>query len=461
MFHKCQLPFLCLQIHSIHQRRKVVGRSKNFDQLVAELKTGTKARERPALSRDGPEVCLPSPESSGDQTAAPHCRRQLGASAVFRSRTSSESTPEEERTRMEEQEAQPLSPPTLPRVSSEESEGEDQEEPHNWHSRPWHPKPLALCSFGSHALGRSVFTFDRRLHHLRSALSAMVEHHLNTHLWKKIPQVTDLQSHRTLTKAPVTATGFSSQHSTVSTAKGAGNHSASSLRTSSNGAGREIRTQNCSPSLGTACSPSESTGGSQPITSPLPANTPSPSGISRPRNPVGRPSKQQVRLRQADHATAASRKRRASPHEDDSPSHDRNSVLPEKGQLPVPGRTAPSPHRQINGALSPGHKPRPQSEPRSPSPGLFKRTPLPGHPSPDPSSRGRGGSSGVHSKAVSYDHKGLGRKCKGSGPSLPKIHRLPSSSHSGFFSWKKDGTGGGLSTGLEKKLSTQKPKLHH
>ncbi|XP_036386864.1 ataxin-7-like protein 2a [Megalops cyprinoides] len=457
---------LTCNIHSIHQRRKVIGRSKNFDQLVAELKTGSKARERPAPSREGPEGSSPGPEVSGDQMGGPHCRRHLASSTAFRTRTSSESAPEEERARPEEQEAQMLSPPAHSRLSSEESEGEGQEENPEWHSSPWHPKPLAFCSFGSHALGRSVFTFDRRLHHLRSALNAMVEHHLNAHLWKKIPQATDVQTHRTLAKGSIaaTVTGSSSQHSTVSTARGVGLPSASSLRTSSsNGAGRETRPQNCSPSSGTTCGLSEGTGSSQPVTPPLPASTSSPSGLSRPRNPVGRPSKQQVRLKQVEQATT-SRKRRVSPEEDDSPSHDRNSVLHDKGRLPVLGRTAPSPHGPVNGALSPGHKPRPQTapaEPHSTSPGLFKRVPPPIHTSPDPSSRGRGGGSSLHSKTVSYDHKGLGRKSKDSSPSSPKAHRLPASSHSSFFSWKKDGKGGGLSTGLEKKLSTQKPKLHH
>ncbi|KAJ8360635.1 hypothetical protein SKAU_G00171600 [Synaphobranchus kaupii] len=446
---------LTCNIHSIHQRRKVLGRSKNFDQLVAELKTGSKARERPGQSQDGAEACLPAPEPSRDKTGPPHCRRQLCRSTVFsRSRTSSESTPEEDRVCTEDQEAQPLSPPTHNRLTSEESEGEGQDEPPDWHSTPLHPKPLALCSFGSHSIGHSVFTFDRRLHHLRSALSAMVEHHLNAHLWKKIPQATDPKSQHTSVRPSVT-TDYSSQHSTVSTARGAGNHSTSS----SNGAGKEVRPQNCSPSTGTVRGPSESTGGGRPIASPLPANAPSPSGLGRPRNSVGRPSNQLARLKQAEHGTM-SRKRRASPHEDDVPLHDRNSVPQGQGRLPVLCRTAPSPHGPINGSLSSGHKPRTRAEPRSPSPGPFKRAP-PVRLSPDPACRGRGGDSGVHSKAVSYDHKGLGRKCKGSGPSPPKIHRLPSSSHSGFFSWKKDGTVGGLSTGLEKKLSTQKPKLHH
>lgn len=43
-----------------------------------------------------------------------------------------------------------------------------------------------MCSFGSRALGHGIYTFDRRLHHLRSALSSMLEQHISTHLWKYV-----------------------------------------------------------------------------------------------------------------------------------------------------------------------------------------------------------------------------------------------------------------------------------
>lgn len=254
-----------------------------------------------------------------------------------------------------------------------------------------------------------------------------------------MPQATDAKSQRASVRPSTAATtDYNSQHSTASTARGAANHSASSFRTSSsNGAGKEARPQNCSPSAGASCGPSES------------------AGSGRPRNPVGRPSKHQLRLRQAEQAAAAaatSRKRRASPDRDDSPRPERNSAPPPhpgQGRPPAlaSGRTAPSPHGPINGSLSPGHKPRPPAEPRSPSPGLFKRGPPPVRHSPDPASRGRGAEPGVHG----LHHKGLGRKCRGGGPSPQKIHRLPSPPPSGFFSWKKDGAGS-----LEKKLSAQK-----
>ncbi|XP_061113975.1 ataxin-7-like protein 2b isoform X2 [Conger conger] len=485
---------LTCNIHSIHQRRQVAGRSRNFDQLVAELKMSSRARERAGQVREGAEVGSPSPEPPGGQTGSPACRRRLANCTVPRSRTPSGSGAEEG----EHWEEEPPHPSAPSRLSSEESEGEGQEEPPDVPFTSWHPKPLALCSFGSHALGRSVFTFDRRLHHLRSALNTMVEHHLSAHLWKKIPQAADLQS----TLPSLTSPHYNSQHSTGGTTRGAGlPGAASSLRTcassssssSSLGVGRGGRPSNSSPSPGSACRVSEGKGGGQPITAPLQttAPSPSPSGEARPRNPVGRPSKQQTRLREAERRSPPTpSKRRKPPPEDHStspspspsPSRDRNCSGHERGRPPGFSRTTPSPHGPINGALSPGSKPPrpkpPSPEPRLPSPGLSKwplphghaQAPPPGHaqsPPPDPSSRGRGGGPGPHRKAVSYDHKGLGKKRKSScppplAPPRPsKLPRLSAASHSGFFSWKKDGKAGGVPAGLGKGLGTQKPKLHH
>lgn len=43
---------------------------------------------------------------------------------------------------------------------------------------------LQVCSFGGHLLGRGIYTFDRRLHNLSSALASMLEQHISAHLWK-------------------------------------------------------------------------------------------------------------------------------------------------------------------------------------------------------------------------------------------------------------------------------------
>lgn len=78
------------QIHSIHQRRKVIGRSKNFDQLVAELKMVSKNRERSAQSHEESAAQSPSTETPREPNTAPLCRRPLSNSPAFRYEPESE-----------------------------------------------------------------------------------------------------------------------------------------------------------------------------------------------------------------------------------------------------------------------------------------------------------------------------------------------------------------------------------
>lgn len=493
---------LTCNIHSIHQRRKVVGRSKNFDQLVAELKTGARIRERGAPAQDGGSMGRsPSPEAPRDRdrdrdsAGAPHCRRPLASCPAFsRSRTSSESALEEDKPRQEDGLRAP-SPLTQGRISSDESEAEVLDELSNYPSSASHPKPLAVCSFGSHALGHGVYTFDRRLHHLRSALNTMVEQHISAHFWKKIPQATDLQSHSPSTRniSSSSSSSSSSLYSKVRT----GSHLSSSLRTpSSLGPVRESRAH-LSSSSASIQSENSGSGSSHlvaPVTPPLRQT-----GPGRPKNPVGRPSKQMLRLREeaAAAAAAALRKRKASSQEGEHSGPDRNCIIPQdRGRPPsssssLTSKATPTsiiPHGQTNGTLSPGGKPRPQpspSESHSPSAAAwaFKRT----HPSASSThssppeatptnshsrSRGGGGDSGLHGRGGGggYEHRGLAKKRKGgnNGDPSPPIrppHRPPPSSsstspRSNFYPWK-DSKGAVLPGGVEKKLGTQKPKLHH
>ncbi|XP_071017600.1 ataxin-7-like protein 2a [Oncorhynchus clarkii lewisi] len=470
---------LTCNIHSIHQRRKVSGRSKNFDQLVTELKTSVRIRDRGAQTQEGSGSCQsPSPEAQRDPLAPPHCRRPLTNNPAFsRSRASSESAPEEEKPCQEEGSTQAPSPLTHGRISSDESEGEGPEEPIEYPSSSWHPKPAAGCSFGSYVMGHGVYTFDRRLHHLRSALNAMVEQHISAHLWKKIPQASDLQSQSPSVKSISSSSPSSSFSSSLHSKVRTGSHRTTpSLRPSSHGPGRETRLQIASHS--TAINQSENSSGSgSHIVAPAPppvrqAGPGRPPGPGRPKNPVGRPSKQQLRLRDEAAAAAALRKREAPSQEGEHSGPDRNSIILQDRRRPPTSSsktTPPTPHSQTNGTLSPSSKPRPQpspSEPHSPaSAWLFKRThPPSGHTSSPPDPHFRRGDSGLHGRgATGYDHRGLGKKRKGgsSEPSPPsKPHRLPSSPHSNFYPWK-DSKGGTLPGGVEKKMGTQKPKLHH
>lgn len=217
----------------------------------------------------------------------------------------------------------------------------------------------------------------------------------------------------------------------------------------------------------------------------------------RARNPVGRPSKHMLKMREEAAAAAALRKRKAPSQEGEHSGPDRNCIiLQDRGRPPSsassssssskPTIHSPLTHGQTNGTLSPSSKPRLQPSPsESHSPAAkavwtYRRTHTTlGHSSPpDPYSAPNNshnrvvvGDSGLHGQGSGrgFD-QGVVKKRKGSGieehspSSKPSVHRLPPSSsssatssspRSNFYPWK-DGKGGGLAGGVEKKLGTQK-----
>ncbi|XP_057703123.1 ataxin-7-like protein 2a [Corythoichthys intestinalis] len=488
---------LTCNIHSIHQRRKVLGRSKNFDQLVAELKT--KVREKGAQSLEGCSSSgrSPSPEAPREQEGVPHCRRPLASLPAFsRSTVLSESTPEADRQVRDEGCVRAPSPLVHGTISSDESEAEGAEEPVEFPSSATHPRPLAMCSFGVTMLGQGIYTFDRRLHHLRSAFSSMLEQHISAHLWKKIPQAPNHQCPTSSAKILTSSSHVSitsSFHSKVRSAA----HVKSSLKTmlsSSSSSG-------CVPGRRSPVTLSENSGsgcgaGGPRLPSPGHPADAHHAGPRRPKNPVGRPSKQMMKLREDAAAAAAVRKRKAPAQEGEHSGPNRNCVtLHDRGRPPSVA-SSPSkapilsalPHGQTNGRLSPGSKARPPPPPtESHSPTAktlwtYRRThPALAHSSPpEPASvnnshcRNSAGDSGSHGQGGgrTLEHHSLMKKRKGGGleEHSPSAHRLTSSSssstpassspRSNFYPWK-DSKSGCLAGGMEKKVGTQKPKLHH
>ncbi|GLD45969.1 ataxin-7-like protein 2 isoform X1 [Lates japonicus] len=180
---------LICNIDSIHQQQKALGRAKTFDQLAAEQRIASAGRDMEQLlvKLKEREQHL---EASEEKITTQGSRYNFSNNChILRSRDSQENFPEEEGYSTVEVEVQPPYPFNQSLLSSEESEDDEQEETTDLPASPWHPKPLGLCTFGCRTLGCSIFTFDRRLHHLRFALSTMLEHHVSTHLWKKMPQV--------------------------------------------------------------------------------------------------------------------------------------------------------------------------------------------------------------------------------------------------------------------------------
>ncbi|XP_029682321.1 ataxin-7-like protein 2a isoform X3 [Takifugu rubripes] len=489
---------LTCNIHSIHQRRKVVGRSKNFDQLVAELKT--KVREKGAQSLEGGSSTgrSPSPEVSRE---APHCRRPLASLPAFsRSTAVSHSVPEEERQRPEDGGLRAPSPLVHGRISSDDSEAEGPEDHYEFSSSAAHPRPIVVCSFGSRALGHGIYTFDRRLHHLRSALSSMLEQHISTHLWKKIPQATDLQA-----PPPSVKTISSSLHSSSL----ASSSLSSKIRTGSHVSSSNKMTllsssTTCGPGVSSGTLQSENSVGSGHLAFHKKPTAVCQLSVGRHKNSAGRPSKPMLKQREdAAAAAAALRKRKAPSQEGEHSGPNRNCILlQDRGRPPSSSPTSssastklpflsPHSHAQTNGTISPSSKPRSQpsaSDSHSPATKAvwtYRQTHL-SHSSPldipysanNSHSRGGLGDSALHRQAGGrgFEQHGLGKKRKSGGtdehsPSpKPSVHRLPSSSSSSsapssapranFYPWK-DSKSGGLTGGVDKKLGTSKPKLHH
>ncbi|XP_077080236.1 ataxin-7-like protein 2b [Siphateles boraxobius] len=428
---------LTCNIHSIHQRRQVVGRHKPFDQLVMELKMSSKPRERPPLSREVPDGGSVRRETPACQIGPLHYKSQMTNSSILRSMNPSEGVVEmKDVMRSEEMPVESLSAS----LSSEESDGENREEFAHLPASTLHPKPLGLCTFGARVLGRSVLAFDRRLLHLRSAFSVMMEQHLSTYLWKKLPQVSELCSHQPL----VTTNTYNSHDATCGLVPV---RSASTLRTSTSGQSQ----------------PTNLTAASR-----LPTKAQIPSGPGRQRNPAGRTSKQalQASFRELQESPTASKRQKSPKVDKDLPGESKILFLPHHRdrQSSLTRNAISSPHGPFNGALSPGSKTRPPE-----MKGLLKQSPSHISPSPSPESD-KGGASGLNQRAIGNEHKGPGRKRKTSGACPPKntsyapkpnVLSSLSQTHSSRVSWGGDGRPGSTSNSLPKKLAAQTPKLLH
>ncbi|XP_051031097.1 ataxin-7-like protein 1 isoform X5 [Phodopus roborovskii] len=200
---------LTCKTHSLSHRRAVPGRKKQFDLLLAEHKAKSREKEVKEHLLTSAREILPNPPgpvpdalqgSSGSTVAEPKVPsppkprplnsvlpRPSSANSISSSTSSNHSgyTPE----------------PPLPlaggdlasRLSSDEGEmdGADESEKLDCQFSTHHPRPLAFCSFGSRLMGRGYYVFDRRWDRFRFALNSMVEKHLNSQMWKKIPPAAD------------------------------------------------------------------------------------------------------------------------------------------------------------------------------------------------------------------------------------------------------------------------------
>ncbi|XP_031133790.1 ataxin-7 [Sander lucioperca] len=224
---------LTCKTHSLSQRRAVPGRRKRFDTLLAEHKN--KARERDKdrdlhqpHSQQNPSLRDPHPSShlatghDAHQVAhgngpAPDATKPLPLSKPkFHSpglpRLNSGhggGTPGDPAVVHESPHHAQTTPDGFSRPSSDEGENEEREDSADkldCHYSGYHPRPAAFCTFGSRLFGRGCYSFDRRWDRVRCALTTMMDKHVNSQMWKKIPLALENSSsvaptHRTSTNS--------------------------------------------------------------------------------------------------------------------------------------------------------------------------------------------------------------------------------------------------------------------
>ncbi|XP_061496387.1 ataxin-7-like protein 1 isoform X6 [Rhineura floridana] len=202
---------LTCKTHSLNHRRAVPGRKKQFDILLAEHKARSrekevaKDKEHPQCLREthqtqsGPvqDTLLGASVNSGQEPKGTSLAKSRLPNSVFPrppSTNSINSTSSSNHGGYAQELPLPSMGGDLPsRLSSDEGEvdGCEESEKLDCHYSGHHPRPLGFCSFGSHLMGRGYYVFDRRWDRFRLALNSMVEKHLNSQMWKKIPPAVD------------------------------------------------------------------------------------------------------------------------------------------------------------------------------------------------------------------------------------------------------------------------------
>ncbi|XP_023448289.1 ataxin-7-like protein 1 isoform X4 [Dasypus novemcinctus] len=202
---------LTCKTHSLSHRRAVPGRKKQFDLLLAEHKAKSREKEvkdkehlltsaREILpNQSGPlqDSLLGSSGNSGAESKVVSPAKSRPLNSVLPRPSSANSISSSASSNHSGHTPEPPLPPVggdlASRLSSDEGEmdGADESEKLDCQFSTHHPRPLAFCSFGSRLMGRGYYVFDRRWDRFRFALNSMVEKHLNSQMWKKIPPAAD------------------------------------------------------------------------------------------------------------------------------------------------------------------------------------------------------------------------------------------------------------------------------
>ncbi|XP_051804178.1 ataxin-7 isoform X1 [Acanthochromis polyacanthus] len=222
---------LTCKTHSLSQRRAVPGRRKRFDTLLAEHKNRARERERDLhqphsqpnpLLRDPHPSSHPTPGHDAHQVAhgngpapdatkpSPLGKPKFLSPCLPRPNNSHGGGTSGDLAVVHESPHHPQTTPDgFSRPSSDEGENEEREDNADkldCHYSGYHPRPAAYCTFGSRLFGRSCYSFDRRWDRVRYALTTMMDKHVNSQMWKKIPLALENSSsvaptHRTSTNS--------------------------------------------------------------------------------------------------------------------------------------------------------------------------------------------------------------------------------------------------------------------
>ncbi|XP_069499814.1 ataxin-7 [Ambystoma mexicanum] len=300
---------LTCKTHSLGYRRAVQGRRKRFDVLLAEHKSNTRERELlrnsehpqqlPALREPHPSPSKTSQELHQNSHGAisyeskhplpckskpinPSLPRPTGNPVLHSINAPSDAPSVHES-------PHPVVPAVEPtsRLSSDDGEGDEKEEfseKLDCHYSGHHPRPAAVCSFGSRRIGRGCFVYDKRWDHIRCALNFMVDKHLNSQMWKKIPPASNSMSthapHRTSTSSMavlqnnVRAAGFVS--STTVAASMLVTPTCTSVESKVLSYGTSVNTHPTSSTMGPVCSMQSRQVSSSPSMPSVLSSVPSP-----------------------------------------------------------------------------------------------------------------------------------------------------------------------------------------
>ncbi|OXB71832.1 UNVERIFIED_CONTAM: hypothetical protein H355_015586, partial [Colinus virginianus] len=197
--------------HSLNHRRAVPGRKKQFDILLAEHKARSrekevaKDKEHPPSTRESYQS-QPTPAQDSLSGSSVNSGQESKVTSPAKSRPPNSVLPRPSSANSINSNSSSNHSgyvPELPlpsmggdltsRLSSDEGEvdGAEESEKLDCHFSGHHPRPLGFCSYGSRLMGRGYYVFDRRWDHFRFALNSMVEKHLNSQMWKKIPPAAD------------------------------------------------------------------------------------------------------------------------------------------------------------------------------------------------------------------------------------------------------------------------------